>query len=110
MTFSENDWVAELQKNISHSLFGKPGMQLTVQYVVNDESGNSELFFFELDGEKVNVAHGQSDLPDFTFSLNRSIARSINSGELTTEEAFLKGLLKFEGDAEKLIAISSEIS
>ena len=110
MAFFDNDLVEKLQKNISHSLSGKTDVQLTVQYVVHDGPDNSQLFFFKLDGGQVHVDYGQSDCPDATFSLNSSIAGSISSGEITTEEAFLKGFLKFEGNAERLIEVLSEIS
>ncbi|MBB33326.1 MAG: hypothetical protein CL455_06700 [Acidimicrobiaceae bacterium] len=110
MAFFDNDLVEKLQKNLSHSLSGKTDVQLTVQYVVHDGPDNSQLFFFKLDGGQVHVDYGQSDCPDATFSLNSSIAGSISSGEITTEEAFLKGFLKFEGDAERLIEVLSEIS
>tara|TARA_B100001250_G_scaffold190394_1_gene163558 strand:+ start:789 stop:1121 length:333 start_codon:yes stop_codon:yes gene_type:complete len=110
MAFSDNDLVEKLQRNLSYTLSGKTDLQLTVQYVVHDGPGNKQLFFFKLDGGQVHVDYGQSDCPDATFSLNRSIAESISSGEIKTEEAFLKGLLTFEGDAEKLITVLSEIS
>ena len=110
MAFFDNDLVEKLLKNLSHSLSGKTDVQLTVQYVVHDGPDNSQLFFFKLDGGQVHVDYGQSDCPDATFSLNSSIAGSISSGEITTEEAFLKGFLKFEGNAERLIEVLSEIS
>ncbi len=110
MAFSDNDLIEKLRRNLSRSLSGKTDLQLTVQYVVHDGPDNSQVFFFKLDGDHVYVDYGQSDCPDATFSLNRSIAASISSGEITTEEAFLKGFLRFEGDAEKLIEVLSEIS
>tara|TARA_B100000029_G_scaffold417372_1_gene421993 strand:+ start:1491 stop:1823 length:333 start_codon:yes stop_codon:yes gene_type:complete len=109
MVTSEDHWVEELKRNIMLNLHLKKGMYLKAQYVILTESGVEEEFFFEIDDGQVNVKHGKLDSPDIIFSLDRSVALSINAGELTTEEAFLKGLLKFDGDARKIIEIYSEI-
>ncbi len=109
MEISGDEWVIELQKNIGSNLSPKPGVNFTTQYVIFDESEGNQEFFFQLGGKEVLVSQGRSDSPDATFSLDRSVAESIRLKELTTEEAFLKGLLLFEGDTRKLIDIFSEI-
>lgn len=110
MEVFKQNWVAELQKNISNTLSDISGMELTTQYVINNESGDSECFFFELAGNQVSIQNGTLDSPDMIFTLDSGVASLINSGELTTEEAFLRGLLQFDGDVAKLIDIFSKIN
>lgn len=102
MGFDEVQWAAELRKNLS--AYASPNIEeeLIVQYEVMDSNGNVESFHCTL-GTTAEVFSRPAESPDVIFSLDKEIAISIHKGELTTEEAFLKGLLRMNGDVERLV-------
>ena len=84
-------------------LIADTGLYFAVDYLKNkiniDNTSN-----------QVSIQNGTLDSPDMIFTLDSGVASLINSGELTTEEAFLRGLLQFDGDVAKLIDIFSKIN
>ncbi|MBT95399.1 MAG: hypothetical protein CL431_05470 [Acidimicrobiaceae bacterium] len=102
MGFDEVQWVSELQKNLSSYASPNIEKELIVQYEVIDTNGNVESFHCTL-SKTAEASSGSAESPDIIFTLDKGIAISIHKGELTTEEAFLKGLLRMSGDVERLV-------
>ena len=50
-----------------------------------------------------------SDHIDILFSLEERIAAQIQEGSLSTEEAFLKGLMTIDGDVKLLVRAYEQI-
>ena len=98
----EVEWVSELQNNLL--LYTSPSLEeeLTIQYEVANSDGSIEGFYCVI-GATTTTSSGAAESPDVVFSLNKETAVSIHQGELTTEEAFLKGLLQLSGEVERLI-------
>ena len=102
MGSDEVEWVSELQNNLL--LYTSPSLdeELTIQYEVANSDGSIEGFYCVI-GATTKTSSGAAESPDVVFSLNKETAVSIHRGELTTEEAFLKGLLQLSGEVERLI-------
>tara|TARA_B100000614_G_scaffold91945_1_gene83145 strand:+ start:143 stop:478 length:336 start_codon:yes stop_codon:yes gene_type:complete len=102
MGIDEVDWASELQNNLL--LYVSPDLdeELTIQYEVANPDGSIEGFYCVIGATK-KTSNGVAESPDVVFSLNKETAVSIRQGELTTEEAFLKGLLQLSGEVERLI-------
>ena len=69
------------------------------------------LFFttFFFGGSEVTVQEGKSEQADVTLSIDQDTAALIQEGSLSTEEAFLRGLLTVDGDVALLVNIHDEI-
>ena len=84
---------------------------ITGDNIILDTPSNNSTFSKQNDtANQVSIQNGTLDSPDMIFTLDSGVASLINSGELTTEEAFLRGLLQFDGDVAKLIDIFSKIN
>lgn len=104
MGTDEVQWVSELQKNLDLYVSPNIDKNLIVQYEIIDPDGSVEKFHCAL-GSKAEALSGSANAPDIVFTLDRATAISIHRGDLTTEEAFLKGFLRLEGDVAQLIEI-----
>ena len=95
-------WVSELQNNLL--LYASPNLdeELTIQYEVANSDGRIESFYCVI-GATAKTSSGAAESADVIFSLDKETAILIYQGELTTEEAFLKGLLRLSGEVERLI-------
>ena len=102
MGSDEVEWVSELQNNLL--LFASPNLddELTIQYEVANSDGRIESFYCVI-GATAKTFSGAVESADVIFSLDKETAILIHQGELTTEEAFLKGLLRLSGEVERLI-------
>ena len=102
MGSDEVEWVSELQKNLL--LYASPSLdeELTIQYEVANSDGRIESFYCVI-GATAKTFSGAVESADVIFSLDKETAILIHRGELTTEEAFLKGLLRLSGEVERLI-------
>ena len=96
------EWVSELQNNLL--LYASPNLdeELTIQYEVANSDGRIESFYCVI-GATAKTFSGAVESADVIFSLDKETAILIHRGELTTEEAFLKGLLRLSGEVERLI-------
>lgn len=109
MGTSQKEWVASLNANLSSLLSGVITDPLIVQYVVMGGDGMKYLYHLSLLDGKASINEGKLDQVDITFSLEETTASQIQSGVVSTEEAFLKGLLKVDGNIKLLLDIHSQI-
>ncbi len=102
MGIDEVEWASGLQNNLL--LYVSPNLdeELTIQYEVANSDGSIEGFYCVI-GVTPKTSSGIAESPNVVFSLDKETAVSIHRGDLTTEEAFLKGLLQLSGEVERLI-------
>ena len=101
--FLTAEWVTVLNNRLAEGAGPRATTPVTVQYVVERESDAvSYHLMLGPDGETAHL--GMAAHADVTFTMDEATARRISNGTLSSEEAFITGQLRLEGDATLLIA------
>jgi len=103
MVPSQVDWIKALNEKVSSLLSDTSIGSLKVQYELVSEGNDKLSYYLSVDNGVACVHDGIANDADITFSVSESTATQIHSGALSTEKAFLKGLLVVTGDVEVLI-------
>ena len=109
MEFSKAEWVAKLNEKLGALIPQIPTGSIVIQYEIVDDSHDSFFYHLFLGGNEAAVQEGKSEQADVTFSIDQDTAALIQEGSLSTEEAFLRGLLAVDGDVALLVDIHDEI-
>lgn len=109
MEFSKAEWVAKLNEKLGTLVPPTPTSSIVIQYEIVEDSRDSFFYHLFLGGSEVTVQEGKSEQADVTFSIDQDTAALIQEGSLSTEEAFLRGLLTVDGDVALLVNIHDEI-
>lgn len=96
-------WLEALNAKLSAQPQGSSPTPLVVQYDVQRDDGVAATYHLRLAPEADTAMAGVADAPDITFSMAQDTAERIAAGELSSEEAFITGLLDIEGDPGGLI-------
>ena len=101
--FLTAEWVTALNDRLAEGTGPRATTPVTVQYVVERES--DAVSYHQLLGPEGETAHlGMAADADVTFTMDEATAQQISNGSLSSEEAFITGQLRLEGDATLLIA------
>ena len=103
MVSSQKDWIKALNEKVSSLLSDTSIDSLKVQYELVSEGKDKLSYYLSVHDGAASVHEGIASNADITFSVSESTATQIHSGALSTEKAFLKGLLVVTGDVEVLI-------
>lgn len=109
MEFSKAEWVAKLNEKLGVLIPQIPTGSIVIQYEIVDDSHDSFFYHLFLGGSEAAVQEGKPEQADVTFSIDQDTAALIQEGSLSTEEAFLRGLLAVDGDVALLVNIHDEI-
>lgn len=102
--FLSDDWVRDLDASLRAQPSGSSPQALVVQYLVQRSDGSVAAYVLSLGPEGDTARVGETDDADVTFTMDTDTASRISNGAISTEEAFLTGLLDLDGDAGALIA------
>lgn len=101
--FLSDAWIHALDARLSATPKGSSPTPVTVQYLVETDDETVE-YYLTLDAKRDSATPGRATQIDVTFSMGEATALAVSSGELSTEEAFIMGRLKIEGDPTPLVA------
>lgn len=101
--FLSDEWVADLDASLRSHEHGSSPEPLVVQYIVTRADESTASYHVELGPDGDRAAIGVAATPDVTFQMGEETARRISAGELSSQEAFLDGLLDLDGDTAALI-------
>lgn len=108
MTYLSDEWFAAASAAIAASTelrAASHGVRLTLQQSVIDGDNTIVWHIHFADGE-VGLHRGETPSPSVTFSCERRIAESIQSGQQSAQSAFMAGNLRLGGDVRLLLANS----
>ncbi len=100
--FLSDAWIRTLDARLSAAKQGSSPTPVTVQYLVETNDETVE-YYLTLDAGRDSATPGRAEQADVTFSMDEATALAVSSGELSTEEAFIMGRLKIEGDPTPLV-------
>lgn len=101
--FLSAEWVAALNERLAEGTQPRAATPVTVQYVVARD--RDEVSYYLVLGPEGEAAHiGTAARADVTFTMGEATAQQISDGTLSSEEAFITGQLRLDGDATLLIA------
>ena len=100
---SQKDSIKALNEKVTSLLSDTSIGPLKVQYELVSEENDKFSYYLSVHNGVACVHEGIASEADITFSVSESTATQIYSGTLSTEKAFLKGLLMVKGDVEVLI-------
>ncbi|MDG2301815.1 MAG: SCP2 sterol-binding domain-containing protein [Acidimicrobiales bacterium] len=109
MKFSETEWVSALNEALSGVFPEGTTDSIVVQYVIEESSGEFFTYYLSLFDGEASMREGKAEQANITFSLAEETAVQIQVESLSTEEAFLRGLLTVDGDVELLLKVHSQI-
>ena len=109
METPQEEWVASLNAKLSVLFSEISADPLVIQYVILSERSEEYRYHITIQDGVAPVQMGMSDHVDIIFSLEERIAAQIQDGSLSTEEAFLKGLMKIDGDVKLLVKAYEQI-
>ncbi|HEX6312453.1 MAG TPA: SCP2 sterol-binding domain-containing protein [Acidimicrobiia bacterium] len=75
----------------------------TVEQVIVDAPAGAVRYHVRIDHGDVRVHAGPADAPDVTFIADYEVARAINEGSTTAQEALAAGRLKVTGGLARLV-------
>jgi hypothetical protein len=82
---------------------GSSTARLTVQYVVSRADGSEAAYAVTLAADQDHAIDGMAADADVTFRMDEETAAAISGGQLSSEEAFIKGNLSIDGDPTALM-------
>jgi len=109
MKIPQEEWVASLSAKLSALFSEITADPLVIQYVILSENSEEYRYYITIPDGVAPVQIGMSDHIDILFSLEERIAAQIQDGSLSTEEAFLKGLMTIDGDVKLLVRAYEQI-
>jgi len=95
-------WVHRLNETFGQSP-GSSTAALTVQYVVSRADGSEAAYAVTLAADRDHATDGMVADADVTFRMDEETAAAISGGQLSSEEAFIKGNLRIDGDPTALM-------
>ena len=109
MVFSKTEWVASLNEKLRDLFSGIRTDPIVVQYVLTESNQEPFPYHLSLIDDDASVEEGEADKPDIVFTVSVETAERIQAGSLSTEEAFLRGLLTVDGDIGLLVNVHDQI-
>lgn len=100
--FLSDAWIEALDAQFATAAGGSTAAPVVVQYLVDTGSRVVE-YHLELGPGRDRARAGRSPDADVTFSMTIDTAARISAGELSSEEAFVTGLMTLDGDATTLV-------
>lgn len=104
--FASPEWIAALDGAVraSESLRDATAdVAVTVGYTVTDRPDGDVSWHVVVDHGTVRVHPGPGDHSDITFTQDDETARSVGSGTISVQTAFMIGRLRIGGDTAKLM-------
>lgn len=87
------------------------GVDLGVQFVVKDDPTQGEVdYYLDVRDGTARMALGTLDQPDVKLTSDHETAVGIWKGEINTQQAFVTGRFKFEGNMAKVMLHQNLIS
>ena len=107
--FQSEEWAKEmtnaLQANEDVSKAAK-GQDTAVQFVTTDAPGGGEnKTYFKIVEGVPEVGFGEVENPEATISQTYETACAIDRGELNTQNAFMQGKIKIQGNLMKMMQL-----
>jgi SCP-2 sterol transfer family len=100
-------WIEELSQEVA----GDPavsalseGLTIGITQVVTKGPEGTIVYHLQVDDGSVIFGPGLADPEDVRFEQTWKTAVGVATGTLAAQEAFLKGLIKLQGDKDKLVA------
>lgn len=95
-------WIEALDAQLTAAARSSPE-PLTVQYVIDGGDASPVEYYLELgpDGDRAHA--GRCADASVTFTMDSATARAISVGDTSSEEAFIRGDLKLDGDPTLLM-------
>lgn len=101
--FLSDQWVEEL-KNLGSKLPKVQGASISCQYEISGTpEGKIRYYIVWKEGSVSEASKGKLDNPECSFTAKYDDIREIFFGRISTEEAFMRGDLKVEGDYKKFL-------
>ena len=101
--FLSDQWVEEL-KNLGSKLPKVQGASISCQYEISGTpEGKIRYYIVWKEGSVSEASKGKLDNPECRFTAKYDDIREIFFGRISTEEAFMRGDLKVEGDYKKFL-------
>ena len=101
--FLSDQWVGEL-KNLGSKLPKVQGASISCQYEISGTpEGKIRYYIVWKEGSVSEASKGKLDNPECRFTAKYDDIREIFFGRISTEEAFMRGDLKVEGDYKKFL-------
>ena len=101
--FLSDQWVEEL-KNLGSKLPKVRGASISCQYEISGTpEGKIRYYIVWKEGSVSEASKGKLDNPECRFTAKYDDIREIFFGRISTEEAFMRGDLKVEGDYKKFL-------
>jgi putative sterol carrier protein len=101
--FLSDQWVEEL-KNLGSKLPKVQGASISCQYEISGTpEGKIRYYIVWKEGSVSEASKGKLDNPECRFTAKYDDIREILFGRISTEEAFMRGDLKVEGDYKKFL-------
>lgn len=101
--FLSDSWIEALDERLRDQATGSSSTPLVIQYHVARDDGTEVHYHLRIGPDGDRAQPGVAPDPHVTFRMGLDTAQRISAGEMSSEEAFLAGLLDLEGDAEALI-------
>tara|TARA_Y100001936_G_scaffold190781_1_gene189723 strand:+ start:267 stop:647 length:381 start_codon:yes stop_codon:yes gene_type:complete len=101
--FLSDQWVEEL-KNLGSKLPKVQGASISCQYEISGTpEGKIRYYIVWKEGSVSEASKGKLDNPECRFTAKYDDIKEIFFGRISTEEAFMRGDLKVEGDYKKFL-------
>ena len=101
--FLSDQWVEEL-KNLGSKLPKVQWASISCQYEISGTpEGKIRYYIVWKEGSVSEASKGKLDNPECRFTAKYDDIREIFFGRISTEEAFMRGDLKVEGDYKKFL-------
>ena len=100
-------WIEELSHEVSTDdrvLAASEGRTIGITQVVNNGPEGTIVYHLQVEDGTVAFGPGPADPEDVRFEQKWKTAVGVATGTLAAQEAFLKGLIKLQGDKDKLVA------
>jgi SCP-2 sterol transfer family len=100
-------WIEELSQEVAtdHAVLDAVGeAAIGITQVVTKGPEGTIVYHLQVDNGGVAFGPGPADPEDVRFEQTWKTAVGVATGALAAQEAFLKGLIKLQGDKDKLIA------
>ena len=100
-------WMDELSKEVGAdpAVLGVIGeLAIGITQVVTKGPEGTIIYHLQVDDDSVAFGPGPADPEDVRFEQTWKTAVGVATGTLAAQEAFLKGLIKLQGDKDKLVA------